>query len=56
MATDKQPEDEDAYKFSVKMTSEPMILISAACIFLFVVVIFEWEAVLDLFVGVFGGN
>jgi len=52
---DKQPQDENAYRFSEWMTSEPMILISAGLIFLICVVVFEWQAILDIIVEFFGG-
>ncbi len=52
---EKQPADESAYRFSEKMLSEPMILVSAGVIFLMCVIVLEWEALLDIVVGVFGG-
>ncbi len=53
LATDKQPDDENAYRFSEKMMSEPMILITAGLIFLFCVVVFEWQTILDFVVDLF---
>lgn len=56
LATDLQPDDENAYRFSEKMMSEPMMLVSAAGIFLVCAVVFEWEAVLDFIVALFSGG